>query len=123
MKTTNQFIESQQGLAKGKILYCKHDSSRGVLLSNPPQEKCMREGCYQTWVVGKNPPVCKMFDVEKFTDTLITQIIQNTGEELLRGVEDINTSTTIGFIKPEDQKGYRQAQTDIKKHIASVTGV
>ena len=54
---------------------------------------------------------------------LVTQIIQNTGEELMRGVEDINISTTIGFIKPEDQKGYRQAQTDIKKHITQLTGV
>lgn len=32
--------------------------SEGVLLSNPPQYQCAREGCYNTWIVGDAPPEC-----------------------------------------------------------------
>lgn len=32
----------------------------GVLLSNPPQYRCVRKGCLKTWVVGTEPPECTL---------------------------------------------------------------
>jgi hypothetical protein len=42
---------------------------------------------------------------------------QVTVEEIIKIAENINISTEIDFIKPEDQKGYRRAQTDMIKAI------
>ncbi len=65
---TIKTVEEQVAEVKAEIMYCEHDPIRGVLTSNPAQYQCMRERCYQTWVVGTKPPVCKMFDVEKYTE-------------------------------------------------------
>jgi len=38
---------------------CVFDGRRGLLISNPPQEYCDREGCGNRWVHGTEPPECR----------------------------------------------------------------
>ena len=95
---TNDFIKTQQEFGRSAARQCNE---------KPVDEKI--EDCFA-------------MTFEEL-DTFIQQVITNTGERLAQDVENINISTKIAFIKPEDQKGYRQAQTDIKQHITSVTGV
>ena len=94
MKTTNQFIESQQELA--------------------------REEIFDQW------PYTAEFNKElmyPWIDTLITQIIKNTGEELLRLVEgerkapydDDEGDWRIHY------QGYDEAIDHLKEHIANLT--
>ena len=98
MKTTNQFIESQQELARKEI--------------------------FDQW------PYTAEFNKElmyPWIDTLITQIIQNTGEELLRLAEGEKMEYTpfISNEHPtnEDVDSHNQALETLKQHIASITEV
>lgn len=44
-----------------KLLHkCVFDDSRGLLISNPPQEYCSRIGCDNKWVHGSPAPICKI---------------------------------------------------------------
>ena len=38
----------------------KPPAHKGVLLSNPPQYRCDREGCNQTWPIDSEPPTCSV---------------------------------------------------------------
>ncbi len=36
-----------------------------VLASNPPQHKCVRQGCYNTWPIAEIAPICKGGSISK----------------------------------------------------------
>ena len=106
-KPTNQFIESQQELGREQLLTFYDFGNDGNFYFHP----------------------------EKL-DTLINQIIQNTGEELLRRAEgekkDIPTRQ-IHWLKTINKtnrryarkkaEAHNQAIDTLKKHITSITGV
>lgn len=71
------------------ILRCKTDA-HSVLLSNPPQHRCDRRGCGQTWFVGDEPPMCKMFDYEKHVEHIIRETLAWAEEQLKEITEDFD---------------------------------
>ena len=97
MKTTNQFIESQQELARKEI--------------------------FDQW------PYTAEFNKElmyPWIDTLIQQIIQNTGEELMRRAEEgerwhSTDGGESGMISEID--GHYIDLDTLKQHITQLTGV
>ena len=105
MKTTNQFIESQQELGKEKADVTIPTHSRKTYY----------------------------YFTENQIDTLIAQIIQNTGEELMRRVEGgrrrlpQDAKEIMGELGVAEEKlrnfGFNKAIDTQKKHITSITGV
>ena len=123
MKTTNQFIESQQELGREQLLTFYDFGNDGNFYFHP----------------------------EKL-DTLINQIIKNTGEELMRRAEgekfkefeyehthpnEIGVDMGNGYEKriekgqtetlthrlTEEEESHNQAIDTLKKHITQLTGV
>ena len=93
MKTTNQFIESQQELAYNKMNIQTYRGNEEYFIS------------------------------QQGLDTLITQIIENTGEELLRlaeGERKAPYDDDEGDWKIHYQ-GYDEAIDHLKEHIANLT--
>jgi hypothetical protein len=60
-------------------------------------------------------------NIRYYTENEVRKALATYGntrvEEIIKIVENINISTKIDFIKPEDQAGYRRAQTDLLKAI------
>lgn len=75
-------LETLKKAALDGVLKCKTDQ-RSVLLSNPPQHRCDRRGCGNLWVVGDEPPMCKMFDYEKHTSFIIERVLDEVEKAMV----------------------------------------
>ena len=97
MKTTNQFIENQQELAKKIDDYYRENFD----------ESTARKNLYITELLSQ------------YKD----QIIQNTGEELMRRVEGEKEFWSKGMEVAELANEHNELVDTLKQHITSLTGV